>query len=87
MHLKTLLNRVTDRKAKTLLRFFRFLGKERIARLQFICSDLWSGYLKVIRKKASHAVHVLDRFHVMKRINEAMNAVRVGKVKQLEKDG
>ena len=76
-----------DRKAKTLLRFFRFLGKERIARLQFICSDMWSGYLKVIRKKASHAVHVLDRFHVMKRINEAINAVRVGEVKQLEKDG
>ena len=54
-----------DRKAKTLLRFFRFLGKQRTARLQFICSHMWRGYLKVIRKKAGHAVHVLDRFHVM----------------------
>jgi len=76
-----------ERRAKTLLRFFRFLGKERTARLQFICSDMWSGYLKVIRKKAKHAVHVLDRFHVMQRINEAINDVRVAEVKQLEKDG
>lgn len=76
-----------DRKAKTLLRFFRFLGKERTARLQFICSDMWRGYLKVIRKKASHAVHVLDRFHVMQRMNKAINDVRAAEVKQLEQDG
>jgi transposase len=76
-----------ERKAKTLLRFFRFLGKKRTARLEFICSDMWSGYLKVIRKKASHAVHVLDRFHVMQRINKAINKVRIAEVKQLEDDG
>lgn len=76
-----------DRKAKTLLRFFRFLGKERTARLEFICSDMWQGYLKVIRKKASQAVHVLDRFHVMQRINKAINDVRAAEVKQLEQDG
>ena len=76
-----------DRKAKTLLRFFRFLGKERTAELQFICSDRWRGYLKVIRKKASHAIHVLDRFHVMQRLNKAMNDVRAAEVKQLKEDG
>ena len=76
-----------DRKMKTLLRFFRFLGKERTARLEFICSDMWQGYLKVIRKKASHAVHVLDRFHVMQRINQALNDVRAAEVKQLKQDG
>ncbi len=76
-----------DRKAKTLLRFFRFLGKERTTRLDFICSDMWQGYLKVIRKKASHAVHVLDRFHVMQRINKDLNDVRAAEVKQLKNDG
>lgn len=33
-----------ERTAKTLLRFFRFLGKSRTAKLQFICSDMWQGY-------------------------------------------
>lgn len=76
-----------ERTAKTLLRFFRFLGKERTGRLQFICSDMWQGYLKVIRKKASHAVHVLDRFHVMQRIGKALNDVRAAEVKQLQAEG
>ena len=51
-----------DRTAKTLLRFFRFLGKDRTKQLQFICSDMWQAYLKVIRKKASQAI----RSHLMK---------------------
>ena len=76
-----------DRKAKTLLQFFRFLGKQRTARLQFICSDVWKAYLKVIAKKASHAVHILDRFHVMQRMNKAINEVRAAEVKELKRDG
>jgi transposase len=76
-----------ERTAKTLLRFFRFLGQERTSKLQFICSDMWQGYIKVIRKKASHAVHVLDRFHVMQRIGKAINDVRAAEVKQLKADG
>ena len=43
--------------------------------------------VKVIRKKASHAVHVLDRFHVMQRIGKAINDVRAAEVKQLKQDG
>ena len=50
-----------DRTTKTLLRFFRFLGKERTSELLFICIDMWRAYLNVIAKKAPHAVHVLDR--------------------------
>lgn len=30
-----------ERKAKTLLRFFRWLGKERTGELRYICSDMW----------------------------------------------
>ena len=76
-----------DRKAKTLLRFFRFLGKARTARLEFICSDMWQAYLKVIAKKAPQAVHVLDRFHIMQRMGKAVNKVRIAEVKQLHEDG
>ncbi len=76
-----------DRKAKTLLRFFRFLGKDRTAGLQFICSDMWQAYLKVIAKKAPWAVHVLDRFHIMQRMSKALDKVRAAEVKQLREDG
>ena len=76
-----------DRTAKTLLRFFRFLGKDRTKKLKFICSDMWQAYLKVIAKKAPKAIHVLDRFHVMQKMSKAIDKVRAGEVKQLKADG
>ena len=76
-----------DRTTKTLLRFFRFLGKQRAAKLQFICSDMWQAYLKVIARKASQAIHILDRFHVMQKMNKAIDAVRAAEVKELKQDG
>jgi transposase len=76
-----------DRTAKTLLRFFRMLGKERSRTLKFVCSDMWRAYLKVIAKKASGAIHVLDRFHIMQKMNKAIDEVRAAEAKQLVRDG
>ena len=73
-----------SRKAKTLLRFFRWLGKEQTRKLQFISSDLWKPYLKVINKKAAQATHVLDRFHLVQRINKAIDKVRAAEAKKLK---
>ena len=76
-----------DRTAKTLLRFFRMMGKQRTAALQFVCSDMWRPYLKVIAKKASHALHILDRFHIVARLNKAVDEVRAAEAKQLALQG
>ena len=76
-----------DRTAKTFLRFFRLLGKERSAQVKFICSDMWKAFLKVIAKKAAGAVHVLDRFHVMQKMNKAIDEVRAGEARQMKADG
>ncbi|MFM7103415.1 MAG: transposase, partial [Verrucomicrobiota bacterium] len=40
------------------------LGTGVIAGLEFVCSDLWEPYLKGIRQRIGHALHVLDRFHI-----------------------
>jgi transposase len=64
------------RRATTLLRFFRWLGQERTAALAFICSDRWKPYLQVVAKKAGHALHVLDRFHIAKHMSDAIDQVR-----------
>jgi transposase len=76
-----------DRTAKSFLRFFRMFGKERSSLLRFVCSDMWKAYLKVIRKKAAGAVHVLDRFHVMSRMNKAIDKVRAGESRRLAREG
>lgn len=75
-----------ERRAKTLLRFFREFGKERCAKLQFVCSDMWAPYLKVIAKKAPQALNILDRFHIMRKFNEAIDDIRRGEVKQFKAD-
>ena len=48
---------------------------------------MWQAYLKVILKKASQAIHVPDRFHVMQLMGKAINEVRAEEVKQLKLEG
>src|SRR3990172_9584355 len=76
-----------DRTVKTFLRFFRMLGEERSGKLKFVCSDMWRAYLTVIAKKAGQALHVLDRFHIMQKMNKAIDEVRASEVKQLQAAG
>lgn len=73
-----------ERRTKTLLRFFHEFGKERSAKLEFICSDMWAPYLKVIAKKAPQALNILDRFHIMKKFNVAIDEIRRNEVNQFK---
>lgn len=74
----------SERKAKTLLRFFREFGKERSNRIKFVCSDMWAPYLKVIAKKAPNALNILDRFHIMRKFNEAIDEIRREEITQFK---
>lgn len=71
------------RKVKTLLKFFRILNKEQIAGIEYVCSDMWKAYLKVIKKKLPHALHILDRFHIVANLNKALSEVRAKEAKKL----
>jgi transposase len=76
-----------DRTVRTLLRFFWDFGKERSARLHFVCSDMWKPYLRVIARKASQAIHVLDRFHIAMHMNKAIDEVRAQETRDLKAKG
>jgi transposase len=86
-HRKRLLWMGRDRKVKTLVRFFRWFGKARSSALQFICSDMWRPYLRVIAKKATQAVHILDRFHIMVQLSKAIDEVRAKEARELKAKG
>lgn len=86
-HGKRLLWIGEKRRMKTLLRFFRWFGKERSQGLAFVCSDMWKPYLKVIAKKAGQAIHVLDRFHIMAHMSRAIDEVRAQEVRELKAQG
>ena len=75
------------RTVKTFLKFFRWLGKERSAAIEFVASDMWKAYLKVIAKKIPQAIHVLDRFHIMSHLNKAIDQVRAEEAKEMKRKG
>jgi transposase len=86
-HSKRLLWIGEKRTIKTLLRFFRWFGKERSQALKFVCSDMWKPYLKVIAKKAGTALNILDRFHIMAHISKAIDEVRAQETRTLKEKG
>ena len=76
-----------DRTVKTLLRFFHTFGRSWSKRLKHVCSDMWKPYLKVIKKKAPQALHILDRFHIVTNMNKAIDEVRASEHRKLQEDG
>lgn len=75
------------RSTKTLLKIFRSLGRERCENIKVVCSDMWKPYLKVIAKKLPNALNILDRFHIAKKLNEAVDQVRKEETKSLKQRG
>ncbi len=48
---------------------------------------MWKPYLKVIKERASGALHILDRFHIVARLNKALDEVRASEHKKMKEDG
>jgi transposase len=76
-----------ERTEECLRRGLELLGQEFCLGLRFVCSDLWRPYLKVLAEQAGGAIHVLDRFHIMKQLGEAIDEVRAGEARRLKQDG
>lgn len=85
--MKRLLWVAQERTEQSLRGFFQMLGDDARRSIRFACSDMWQRYLKVIAEQVPWAVHVLDRFHIMKKINEAIDQVRRSENRRLVEDG
>jgi len=85
--MKRLLYVGLDRTEESLRGFFRILNDEARQTIRYLCSDLWKPYLTVLAQEVSHAIHVLDRFHIMQAMNKAIDEVRAEEVRRLKRDG
>jgi len=85
--MKRLLWVAEERTERSLRGFFQMLRDEVRQSIRFVCTDMWQPYLNVIAEEVRQAVHVLDRFHIMKKMNEALDEVRRGETRQLKADG
>jgi transposase len=76
-----------ERTEATLRRGLDLLGDTFCNGLQFVCSDMCPAYLKVLAEQAGGAIHVLDRFHIMKLLGKAIDDIRATEAKRLKQDG
>ena len=58
-----------ERTVETFEQFFTMIGTEVAAKIEFVCSDMWKPYLRVIREQCSQALNILDRFHIVAKMN------------------
>src|SRR5580693_2182682 len=66
-----------DRTEEAVKPFFtRELGTRRCHTLRIICMDMWAAYANLVRTHAANAQILFDRFHIVKHLNEAVDAVR-----------
>lgn len=56
--------------------FFNFFGPERTRQLKGICCDMWPAFINAVKAKAPQATLVFDKFHIVKKITEAVDTVR-----------
>jgi len=81
---KRLLWASEDRTESSIRQFFRWLGEDRSALIEFICSDMWKPYLNVIAEMAKGALNILDRFHIASHMSKAVDEVRAKETKNLK---
>jgi len=66
-----------DRTEEAVRPFFtKEMGKRRCQTLQVVCMDMWAAYANLVRDYAVNAQILFDRFHIVKHLNEAVDAAR-----------
>jgi len=60
-----------ERTVESFQGFFTMIGEGLTSKIVFICSDMWEPYLKLVREKCAEALHILDRFHIVAKMNKA----------------
>ncbi len=76
-----------ERTVETFEGFFALIGQQLASQIEFVCSDMWRPYLRVIREKCSRALHILDRFHIVAKMNKALDDVRAAESRKMAQEG
>lgn len=84
---KRLLGVVKNRTEKVLRGYFEECGQDWCSKVKIVCSDMWKPYLNVVKQKLPNALNILDRFHIVKKLSEAVDKTRREEVRKLKEEG
>jgi transposase len=65
-----------DRSEVSMGEFFAWLGKRKSSRIRLAVMDMWKPFRLATKAHAPQAAILFDKFHVMRHLGEALNAVR-----------
>lgn len=66
----------SSRNKEALDEYFNKIGRQGCKKIVAVATDQHPGYMKSIRQWVPHAKHVLDKFHLMRHFEEAINDTR-----------
>ena len=73
---KCILAILPDRKKETLIKWLSGLAEKQRKAIRYASIDMWSPYKEAVLKVLPHVNVVVDRFHVMKHLNERISQIR-----------
>lgn len=71
-----------SRKSRDLELYFKRYSKKERNKVKFICIDFYIGYIHLIRKLFKNAKIIIDRFHIIAQVYQALNSVRINLCKK-----
>src|SRR5215207_1098679 len=65
-----------DRSEPSMSRFYAWLGERKSSRIRLAVMDMWKPFRLATNAHAPQAAILFDKFHVMRHLGEALDAVR-----------
>ena len=73
---KKVIGLVEKRTKKEIMKYLEAWGEEVLSKIQEVSIDLWKTYKNIAEELIPQATIVADRFHVMKQVNDELDAAR-----------
>ena len=73
---RTVFNIIKSRQKAYLEEYFNKFNSKELERVKYFCSDLYDEYASIKRKYFPKAIHIADKFHVIKQMTSIVNMLR-----------
>ncbi len=73
-----------DRSEASMSRFYAWLGKKKSSRIRLAVMDMWKPFRLATNAHAPQAAILFDKFHVIRHLGEALDAVRKSEYARLQ---
>ena len=75
-----------DRTEMSMDMFYTWLGAEKSGNIRLIVMDMWKAFEKSAKKNAPQSAILYDKFHILKHLGDALDAVRKSEYKRLSEE-